>query len=87
MHILPSGQQPFLAASQEPTEKVLRDPITGQTWKPAAIQQGDTFWASDASGTSTSNEAACRPYSGESWVPFGMLSGVREKTTTGLAKR
>jgi hypothetical protein len=47
MHILPSGQQPFLAAGQEPTEKVLRDLITGQTWKPAAIQQGDTFWATD----------------------------------------
>ena len=66
--------------------KVLRDLITGQTWKPVSIHEGDTLWASDALGAPSTNPQTCRRASGKTWVPFGILAGAKQETTAGLVK-
>ena len=91
MHILPSGQLPFLPPGQQPTVSILRSLITKQTWAPAEINKGDTLWFSDASGAPLSNALQCRPESGEAWLPFGPVPGAKPgeapaKSTEGLMK-
>lgn len=91
VHNLPPGQLPFLPPGQKPTVSILRSLITKQTWMPAEINKGDTFWFSDASGAPLLNALQCRPKSGEAWLPFGPvvsdnLSGSPAKSTEGLMK-
>ncbi|MFY9646812.1 MAG: hypothetical protein WAK29_16645 [Terriglobales bacterium] len=91
MHILPPGQLPFLPAGQQPTVSILRSLITKQTWAPAEINKGDTLWFRDASGVPLSNALPCRPESGEAWLPFGPVPGVKPgdppaQSTAGLMK-
>jgi hypothetical protein len=91
VHILPTGQLPFLAPGQQPTVAVLRGLITKQTWTPAEISKGDAFWFSDASGAPLSDAAQCRPLSGEAWLPFGPVahenqSDLPAKSTEDLMK-
>jgi len=73
-HLLPPGQQPFLPAGQQPTVAILRGLITKQTWTPAEINKGDTFWFSDATGAPLSNASQCAPEPGEAWLAFGPIS-------------
>jgi hypothetical protein len=91
VHILPPGQLPFLPPGQKPTVSILRSLITKQTWMPAEINKGDTWWFSDASGAQLLNTLQCKPKSGEDWLPFGLvasdnLSGTPAKSTEGLVK-
>lgn len=91
VHLLPPGQLPFLPQGQRPTVSILRGLITKQTWTPAGINKGDTWWFSDAFGAPLVNAAQCRPESGEAWLPFvpapdadpGEHTG---KSTAGLMK-
>lgn len=66
--------------------KVLRDLVIGQTWKPAAIRKGDTFWFSDAAEAPLSDASACSPRSGDVWLPFGAVPAATAKSTAGLMK-
>src|SRR5277367_2634983 len=50
VHLLPPGQLPFLPPGQQPTVSILRGLIAKQTWAPAEINKGDTWWFSDATG-------------------------------------
>lgn len=91
MHILPPGQLPFLPPGQQPTVSILRGLITKQTWAPSAINKGDTFWFSDASGAPLADASQCRPKSGEAWLPFGPIPSAKPdeppvKSTAGLMK-
>ena len=90
-HLLPPGQQPFLPAGQQPTVAILRSLITKQTWTPAEIKMGDTWWFSDATGAPLSNATQCAPAAGEAWLPFGPISSAKPgepsaPSTTGLMK-
>jgi hypothetical protein len=76
-HILPPGQLPFLPSGQQPTVSILRGLITKQTWTPAELNKGDTWWFSDTTGAPLSNASQCRPESGEAWVPFGTVPGAK----------
>lgn len=86
MHVLPAGQQPFLAPGQEPTVKVLRDLVIGQTWKPASVDKGDTSWFSDAAGSPLLDATTCMPQSSQAWQPLGTVKGATMKTTEGLMR-
>lgn len=91
MHILPSGQLPFLPPGQQPTVSILRGLITKQTWAPAKINKGDAWWLSDASGGPLSNVLRCRPESSKAWLPFGPVPGAKPgeppaNSTEGLMK-
>lgn len=91
VHALPPGQLPFLAPGQQPTVSILRGLITKQTWTPAEINKGDTWWFSDASGVPLSNAEQCRPESGVAWLPFRLVPGTKPgehtaKLTAGLMK-
>jgi hypothetical protein len=90
-HILPPGQLPFLPPGQQPTVPILRGLITKQTWMPAEIKMGDTWWFSDATGAPLSSASQCRPESGEAWLPFGPVPSAKAgeppaKSTEGLMK-
>jgi hypothetical protein len=91
MHILPPGQLPFLPPGQQPTVPILRGLITKQTWTPAEINKGDTWWFSDATGAPLSDPSKCRPESSEAWSPFGPVASANPgeravKSTEGLMK-
>jgi hypothetical protein len=91
VHILPPGQLPFLPPGQQPTVSILRGLITKQTWTPAKIAKGETWWFSDAAGAPVSNGAQCRPESREAWLPFGPVPSAKldehtVKSTAGLMK-
>jgi hypothetical protein len=91
MHILPPGQLPFLPPGQQPTVSVLRALITKQTWPPAEINKGDTWWFSDTTGAHLSDASLWRPESGEAWLPLGPVPGPNPgkppaKSTEGLMK-
>jgi hypothetical protein len=90
-HILPPGQLPFLPPGQQPTVSILRGLITKQTWTPAEINHGDTWWFSDAAGSPLPNALQCRPESREAWLPFGPMPGAKPgeppaKSTEGLMR-
>src|SRR5271168_4540440 len=70
VHLLPPGQLPFLPPGQQPTVSILRGLIAKQTWAPAEINKGDTWWFSDATGAPLSGASQCHPKSGEAWLPF-----------------
>ncbi|MGA2890938.1 MAG: hypothetical protein ABSE51_23190 [Terracidiphilus sp.] len=91
VHILPPEQLPFLPPGQQPTVSILRVLITKQTWTPAEINRGDTWWFSDASGAPLSSTEQCRPESGVAWLPFGPVPGAKPgeppaKSAKGLMK-
>lgn len=86
MHLLPAGQQSFLPPGQQPSVKILRELVVGQTWTPAAIKRGDTYWSSDAQGIPIVGNVACAPKSGEAWLPFGAAPDATSKATEGLMK-
>jgi hypothetical protein len=91
VHALPPGQLPFLPPGQQPTVSILRGLITKQTWTPAKIKKGDTWWFSDASGAPLSDNIQCRPESGEPWLPFGPVASTNSgehavESTAGLMK-
>lgn len=91
VHILPPGQLPFLPPGQQPTVSILRGLITKQTWTPAEISKGDTWWFSDATGAPLSDASQCRPESSEAWVPFGPVASANPdqrivKSAEGLMK-
>jgi len=91
VHILPPGQLPFLPPGQQPTVSILRGLITKQTWTPAEINKGDTWWFGDRTGAPLSNASQCRPESIEAWLPFGPAAGANPgeravKSTEGLMK-
>ena len=91
VHALPPGQLPFLPPGKQPTVSVLRGLITKQTWAPAKINKGDTWWFSDASGVPLSDDIQCKPRSGEPWLPFGPGTSTNPgeravKSTEGLMK-
>ena len=69
MHILPPGQLPFLPPGQQPTVSILRGLITKQTWTPAEINKGDTWWFSDVSGA-----PLCQCLAMQSRVRRGMVA-------------
>ncbi len=71
VHILPPGQLPFLSPGQQPTVSILRGLITKQTWAPAAINKGDTWWFSDTAGAPLLEASQCTPES----VTHGCLLG------------
>jgi hypothetical protein len=73
VHILPSGQQPFLPVGQEPTVAVLRNLVEKHTWVPTTIKNGDTFWLSDAAGVPLTDVSLCHPKSGEAWLLFAPM--------------
>ncbi len=84
-------QLPFLPPGQQPTVSFLRGLITKQTWTAAAINKGDTWWLSDATGAPLSNASQCHPESGEAWLPFGAVSIAKAgkppaRSTEGLMK-
>src|SRR5271165_6186379 len=91
VHILPPGQLPFLPPGQQPTVTILRGLIRKQTWTPAEINKGDTWWFSDSTGAPLSDASKCRPKSGEAWLPFGPVPSAKPgespaKSTEGLMK-
>lgn len=86
MHFISPGQQTFLPAGQQPSVKILRELVVGQTWTPATIQKGNTYWGSDAAGAPLTGASACTPKAGEAWLPFGRVSGATSKATAGLMK-
>jgi hypothetical protein len=91
VHLLPPGQLPFLAPGQQATVSILRGLIAKQTWAPAEIKKGDTWWFSDAAGAPLSDASQCRPASGEAWVPAGLIPSAKPgegpaKSTEGLMK-
>jgi hypothetical protein len=91
MHILPPGQLPFLPPGQQPTVSVLRGLISKQTWTPAEINKGDTWWFSDATGAPLFNAQRCRPKTAEAWLPLGPFPSAKPgerpaKSTEGLMK-
>jgi hypothetical protein len=91
VHALPPGQLPFLPQGQQPTVSILRGLITKQTWTPAKISEGDTWWFSDASGKPLSDNIQCKPESGKPWLSFGPVTSTNpgeraEKSTEGLMK-
>jgi hypothetical protein len=91
VHALPSGQLPFLPPGQQPTVSVLRGLITKQTWTPAKINKGDTWWFSDATGVPLSDNIQCKPESSEPWLRFGPVTSANPgeravKSTEGLMK-
>src|SRR5271170_5784389 len=91
VHLLPPGQLPFLPPGQEPTVSILRSLIAKQTWAPAEINKGDTWWFSDATGAPLSGASQCHPQSGEAWLPAGPIPSAKpgeapERPTEGLMK-
>ena len=91
VHTLPPGQLPFLSPGQQPTVSILRGLITKQTWAPAEIHKGDTWWFSDTSGAPLSDASQCRPESSKAWLPFGPVASANPgeravKSTEGLMK-
>jgi len=91
VHILPPGQLPFLPPGQQPTVTILRGLISKQTWTPAEINKGDTWWFSDTTGAPFANASQCAPESGEAWLPFGPVPSAKPaespaKSTEGLMK-
>jgi hypothetical protein len=90
-HALPPGQLPFLPQGQQPTVSILRGLITKQTWTPAKINKGDTWWFSDASGAPLYDPSQCHPESSEAWLPLGPVASANPgeravKSTEGLMK-
>ncbi len=91
VHALPPGQLPFLPPGQQPTVPILRGLISKQTWIPAKIDKGDTWWFSDASGVPLSDNIECKPESSEPWLPFGPVTSTNlgehaVESTAGLMK-
>ncbi len=91
VHLLPPGQLPFLPPGQQPTVAILRGLIAKQTWEPAAISKGDSWWFSDATGAPLKNGAQCRPRSGDAWLPAGSIPSAKAgeeppRSTVGLLK-
>jgi len=91
VHLLPPGQLPFLPPGQQPTVSILRGLIAKQTWAPAEINKGDTWWFSDATGAPLSGASQCHPQSGEAWLPAGPIPSAKpgeapERPTEGLMK-
>jgi len=91
VHVLSPGQLPFLPPGQQPTVSILRGLITKQTWTPAEVNKGDTWWFSDATGAPLSDPSQCRPESGEAWLPFRPAASANPgeravKSTEGLMK-
>lgn len=91
VHVMPSGQLPFLPPGQQPTVSILRGLMTKQTWTPAKINEGDTWWFSDATGAPLSDPSQCRPESNEAWLPFGSVASADQgnrpvKSTEGLMR-
>jgi len=77
VHLLPPGQLPFLPPGQQPTVAILRGLIAKQTWAPAEIDKGDTWWFSDATGAPLKNATQCRPASGGAWLPAGPIPSTK----------
>jgi hypothetical protein len=91
VHLLAPGQLPFLPPGQQPTVQILRGLIAKQTWEPAEISKGDSWWFSDAAGAPLKNGAQCRPRSGDAWLPAGSIPGAKRgeeppRSTVGLLK-
>ena len=91
VHLLAPGQLPFLPPGQQPTVAILRRLIAKQTWEPAEISKGDSWWFSDAAGAPLKDGAQCRPRSGDAWLPAGSIPGAKPseeppKSTVGLLK-
>jgi hypothetical protein len=84
VHLLPAGQQPFLPAGQEPTLKALRDLVIMQTWTPASVNAGDTFWLSDAHGAPLSTLGTCAPTVSAAWKPSVAQKSGETPSTVGL---
>jgi len=91
VHLLPPGQLPFLPPGQQPTVSILRGLISKQTWTPAEINKGNTWWFSDASGAPLSDASQCRAESSGAWLPFGPVPTAKPgespaKSTEGLMR-
>jgi hypothetical protein len=91
VHVLPPGQLPFLPQGQQPTVSILRGLISKQTWTPAEIDKGDTWWFSDNTGAPLTDPAQCRPESSEAWFPFAPVASTNHgeralRSTEGLLK-
>ena len=91
VHFLPPGQLPFLPPGQQPTVSILRGLITKQTWTPAEINKGDTWWFSDSSGAPLADPSQCAPESAQAWLPFGAVPSAHPgerpaRSTEGLMK-
>ena len=91
MHILPPGQLPFLPPGQQPTVSILRGLITKQTWTPAEINKGDTWWFSDATGAPYPTPRNAGQSPARHGCPLGRCRGPKPgehtaKLTEGLMK-
>jgi hypothetical protein len=91
VHLLPPGQLPFLLPGQHPTVSILRGLIAKQTWAPAEINKGDTWWFSDEIGAPLRNASQCHTASVDAWLPVGPIPSAKPgespaKSTEGLMK-